>query len=706
MKVAVSDFEPDWAAPGDWANMYRAAGLQVVPSHLPSEQQNWKRPALKDWKELQEGLVPQATFDRWYSGRGEHSQRPNMGLLTGRASGNIFVIDLDDYKDTGARSWWLSVLDEHNNGIEPETCQQITGGGGRQLFFSAPSTWQAPTNKTPIGVDIRGQGGFAVLPPSQHVSGTPYAWKAGCAPWECEIAAAPDWLLQAVNDLVERHGGDSNRQVGLPLTAAAPSSKPVSLTTTPAPPAEVNAFGARVDDRDHYMMRLVWAAVTNWYRECPIPPSDAESQARMRETWAVYERKVKTRLTGIDNTAGLERENRGATMFATKWRYAMAQWGVEVADAASRPLERDEWREATAPTESAAEVSDLAESEPIDVGDLAGEPRPREWVVPDWIPKGVVSSLSGDGGMGKTLLAQQLLYAVGLGEKWLGINVPQMPGLGVFCEDDEDELHRRHNAIKIGMGYPVGNPFTETYIWPRVGYDNLLVTFDKDNKPLISPFFALIMRHVIDKKIGLLVLDTIADLFGGNEIIRAQVNYFIKATCGAFIKRAKDAGFVLTVVLLSHPSQAGRNSGSGESGSTAWNNAVRARLYLTRPENGLPEQRVLTRKKSNYSASGDDVKLDLVWKDGVLKSAAGNNEVAVKSAENQIKQLVASAWDDGQPYNGKKGEGMRFLDGEMARFFYERVPIEVVMEALSNLRARQEIFSDKTKELRGMNVKR
>jgi RecA-family ATPase len=185
-------------------------------------------------------------------------------------------------------------------------------------------------------------------------------------------------------------------------------------------------------------------------------------------------------------------------------------------------------------------------------------------------------------------------------------------------------------------------------------HDNLLVTFDKDNKPLISPFFAQIMKHVLEKKIGLLVLDTIADLFGGNEIIRAQVNYFIKATCGAFIKQAKDAGFVLTVILLSHPSQAGRNSGSGESGSTAWNNAVRARLYLTRPEDGLPEQRVLTRKKSNYSASGDDVKIDLIWADGVLKPPSSKQRRGGQIVENQILQMVG-AWDDGPPVPREKG---------------------------------------------------
>jgi hypothetical protein len=398
--------------------MYRAAGLQVVPSHLPSEHQNWKRPALADWKSLQEELVPQNTFDRWYSVQGEHARRPNMGLLTGRASGNIFVIDLDEYKTPDALAWWQGVLAEHNSRIEPETCQQVTGGGGRQLFFVAPAGWQAPTNKTPIGVDIRGQGGFAVLPPSRHISGQPYAWKVGAAPWECEIAAAPDWLLQEVCELVERFGGDQHR-----------ASNPVEKINTASPATDMDAFGARVDGRDHYMRDLIWAAVTNWYRECPIPPTEAQAQERMREVWTVYERKTKTRLPG-DNTAGLEREGRGPTAFAEKWRRAMSKWGTDIAEAAQRPLARDEWREATAaPAEPAAAASAADESQPIDVGELTGEPRPREWIVQDWIPKGVVSSLSGDGGMGKTLLAQQLLYAAGLGEKWLGLDVPPRAAL-------------------------------------------------------------------------------------------------------------------------------------------------------------------------------------------------------------------------------------------------------------------------------------
>lgn len=414
----LESFEPDWAAPGDWAAMYRAAGLQVVPSHLPSEHQNWKRPALADWKSLQQELVPDATFERWYGAAGEHMRRPNMGLLTGRASGNVFVIDLDEYKTPDALNWWHGLLQLENNGTEPDTCQQVTGGGGRQLFFRAPADWHAPTNKTPIGVDIRGQGGFAVLPPSQHISGTPYAWKPGCAPWETEIAAAPDWLLQAVGELVERFGGDQHRQL-----AQLPLSQPVA---TPSPAADLDAFGNRVDGRDHYMRDLIWAAVVNWWRECPIQPSDAEAQARMREVYSVYERKTKSRLTGDEpNHVLLEREGRGATLFAEKWRRAIGKWSTDIAAAASRPLANDEWQAATRPTVStggaaASRSRFLFEK----ISDLRKLP-PAQWLAKGWIPEGGTGIFYGKWAAGKSFIGFDLGLHLAYGmSDWHGVELP------------------------------------------------------------------------------------------------------------------------------------------------------------------------------------------------------------------------------------------------------------------------------------------
>jgi hypothetical protein len=450
MQVGIeASFEPEWAAPGDWAAMYRACGLQIVPSHLPSAHQNWKRPALADWKSLQEELVPDATFERWYSAGGEHVQRTNMGILSGRASGNVFVIDLDEYKTPDALGWWHGVLAEHNNGMEPETCQQVTGGGGRQLFFKAPAEWHAPTNKTPIGVDIRGQGGFAVLPPSLHVSGSAYTWKDGCAPWETEIALAPDWLLQAVSELVERFGGDQHR-----------STPPGPVTPTASPADDFDAFGARVDGRDHYMRDLVWAAVVNWYRECPIPPSEAESQARMREAYGVYERKVKSRLPGEEAiSAKLEREGRGATLFAEKWRRAMGKWSTDIAAAASRPLAKDEWLE--------AKSDQLSGNNPVPagrfifekIGDLRNLP-PAQWLVKDWIPEGSTGIFYGKWAAGKSFIGFDLALHLAYGmQDWHGASLPGEPcDVLVIAREGHQGFVNRVDAFKAHHGLVDDDP--------------------------------------------------------------------------------------------------------------------------------------------------------------------------------------------------------------------------------------------------------
>ena len=478
---------------------------------------------------------------------------------------------------------------------------------------------------------------------------------------------------------------------------------PIASTSGPVQPTELhrttNSLGLadKIDDgRERYMVKTIMAFLIELIGTtgtCPTP------QELYDAAWPQYERKV-----------DLTRPGRGSEEFAAKCQYTVRRFeagrigGIETLDKAVEQYQIKRTRQPE-PTAVAFAASDAAPNEPILVGDLTGQPAPREWVAQDWIPKGVITGISGDGGMGKTLLAQQLLYAAGVGGKWLGIQIPKMRGLGVFCEDDADELHRRHNAIKAELGHQIGNPFDCTWIWPRVGSDNLLVTFDRDNKPTASPFFAQIMRHVMEKRIELLALDTVADLFGGNEIIRAQVNFFIKAVCGAFIKEAKAAGFNLSIILLSHPSQAGRNSGTGESGSTAWNNAVRARLYLTRPEDGIAEQRVLTRKKSNYSAAGDDVKMDLLWVDGVLKPAAESQDsaVAVRSIENQILHLVDQAWAAKLPFKAKKG-APRFLDVAMVETFRSRVPITVIVTALNNVKAAEKITVDRVGDVRGWRV--
>ena len=64
-KAAIEDFDPEFASPAQWAKMYRACGLQVVPGYMPGEPKDgsWKRPRLPEWKKFQKHLLTDSEFD-------------------------------------------------------------------------------------------------------------------------------------------------------------------------------------------------------------------------------------------------------------------------------------------------------------------------------------------------------------------------------------------------------------------------------------------------------------------------------------------------------------------------------------------------------------------------------------------------------------------------------------------------------------------
>jgi hypothetical protein len=407
-------FDPDFASPADWAAMYRTCGLQIIPCYMPDEVGagvSWKRPRLAEWITLQQSLIPDATFERWYGANGEHASRQNMGILTGRASGNIFVIDLDDQKGPAAAAWWHAVISEHNHGIEPETCQQNTEGGGRQLLFRARSDWHAPTNRTPIGVDIRGQGGFAVMPGSLHESGKHYTWAPGCAPFEIEIAPAPEWLLSEVEKLVNQYGGDKGGGRRAEHTAS--------------PGSDFDSFGNRVDGREEYMTNVVWAAVVDLWRTSSTKPGEQEQRLHAQTAYAIYERGVKSRLEGTDKTDALEREGRGTSEFWRKWRAAMKKWDTEVAAEGRkpRPCQSNQYDEADFSTASdkAEEQANQRGSlyECLNVADIKNMPDPK-WQIAGLVIEEAFGIVYGAPGSFKSFIALDigLSLAVGVSDWW------------------------------------------------------------------------------------------------------------------------------------------------------------------------------------------------------------------------------------------------------------------------------------------------
>lgn len=97
----------------------------------------------------------------------------NIGLDVHRSG--LVVIDLDPAR--GGLETWAAVCGEY--GVNAFATQRSrTGSGGLHLLYRAPAglTLRNSADKLGPGVDVRGKGGYIVLPPSVHPNGNTYSW--------------------------------------------------------------------------------------------------------------------------------------------------------------------------------------------------------------------------------------------------------------------------------------------------------------------------------------------------------------------------------------------------------------------------------------------------------------------------------------------------------------------------------------------------
>ena len=164
----------------DTARRYLARGWSLLP--LRSQD---KRP-LVAWEPLQSSHPSAEQVADWF-GRWPDA---NIGIVTGEIS-NLIVLDIDP-KHGGDAS--LDRL-ERQFGQLPATIEVTTGGGGHHFYFAHPGGLIRSRTGLAQGVDLRGDGGYIVAPPSIHPSGHPYLWAVGHSPEDVALAALPRWIL-------------------------------------------------------------------------------------------------------------------------------------------------------------------------------------------------------------------------------------------------------------------------------------------------------------------------------------------------------------------------------------------------------------------------------------------------------------------------------------------------------------------------------
>jgi RecA-family ATPase len=274
----------------------------------------------------------------------------------------------------------------------------------------------------------------------------------------------------------------------------------------------------------------------------------------------------------------------------------------------------------------------------IDMSKWDGEPVPlRQWAVQDRIPLRQPALFSGEGAIGKTLLALQLSAAHVLGRDWLGMLPAPGPSIYFGAEDDTDELHRR--VADIAAHY--GTTFAELragglHLLSFAGKGAILGAANRNGIIEPTPLFYRVHKAACEIQPKTLVLDTSADVYAGNENDRMQVRQFV----GLLRRLAMDGN--CAVLLCSHPSLTGISTGTGLSGSTGWHNSVRARIFFKpattdQGDEPDPELRELVFMKNNYGPIATSVMLR--WRKGVFVCEPGEGLIEKAAAERKAEEL-------------------------------------------------------------------
>jgi hypothetical protein len=148
---------------------YAAAGLSVIP--IAGD----KRPVM-DWKPYQSQAAAPAEITVWFGQR----RYPNLGLVCGRVSGGLLVLDFDHQAADTYRLW------REQAAPLSYRLPVVATGKGLHVYLRTAETpgnrkLAVDKEKRPL-IETRGEGGYVLAPPSRHPSGKLYGWLRGGPP--------------------------------------------------------------------------------------------------------------------------------------------------------------------------------------------------------------------------------------------------------------------------------------------------------------------------------------------------------------------------------------------------------------------------------------------------------------------------------------------------------------------------------------------
>jgi hypothetical protein len=170
----------------EYALVYLRKKWSIIPLRID------KKPYLDSWKRYQEAPPTQGEVETWW----KMWPKANIGVVTGKVSG-LVVVDADG--EEGLES--IKQL----GALPPTPC--VRTGKGWHYYFQHPGDRVISNfaRKMP-GLDLRGDGGYVMAPPSIHPSGSVYEWSL--APKDVPLAPLPAGILA----LIEKGKAVASRQ--------------------------------------------------------------------------------------------------------------------------------------------------------------------------------------------------------------------------------------------------------------------------------------------------------------------------------------------------------------------------------------------------------------------------------------------------------------------------------------------------------------
>lgn len=251
---------------------------------------------------------------------------------------------------------------------------------------------------------------------------------------------------------------------------------------------------------------------------------------------------------------------------------------------------------------------------------LYNEAPPREWLLKDFIPAGIVGGVVARGGSSKTQFLLQLGVSVACGMSLCGHWEPEQPVkvLMLFAEDDKDEIHRRMQVIVrqltlSGNLSALKSIEENLYIRSMIGEDNLMTTTIAGTGEVEGTDYGnrLIKTVKLIKGVGLIGIDPVSRFRGGEENSNEDATRYIEE-----LERVRQA--TGATILVAHHANKGSLSADEASqqaarGASAFTDGLRWQMNLASPNKKdaptlhIPtetrhEYVVATVTKSNYTA--------------------------------------------------------------------------------------------------------